>query len=83
MNNTDNSMSCISCGKRVKELQHYDTRPERNLWYGGIVKLVYAEYGSIHNTGGILICVCDDCVSEKHLKVSSNNWFDNGVDSIG
>lgn len=58
------SRFCVKCNKEIKPLNPKSndvSRPEKEMWDGGIVDLIYAGYGSELDGDILVISICDDC----------------------
>lgn len=81
------SLPCFKCDKPVKLLytEHWKEgdKPESQMWDGGIVDKISANYGSEHDSDMYIIAICDDCIkwhSEK-LIYMGNYMFSPSKDS--
>lgn len=60
-------IKCICCGKEIERLD-IDIEvhnPLQDMWSGGIIGGISANYGSIHDSDVFFIALCDKCAGKK------------------
>lgn len=57
-------INCIRCGAEIETIHEHDdnSKPEQEMWGGGVVDVIAANYGSKHDGEMYLIAVCDNCI---------------------
>ena len=72
-------LTCIRCGKELKECMPEGHEGTYGMIDGGIVARAFAPYGSIHDGVVFQIGLCDDCVIEVK-PTPIGNYIDGGWD---
>lgn len=71
-------IKCICCEKPIKPMEYdritKNTKAEQWMYHDAVVDMMYAGYGSSHDTSKFLIGICDSCVD---LKIKNNIIKDN------